>query len=242
MPPTSSATRSWSSPATRSPTSTWRRCGSSTTPTTGSPPSRRSRVADTSEFGVAITGSDGRIQGFQEKPDPSEALSDLANCGIYMFRSEIFDYFPGPGQQGRGARTTRRASPTGRWTSSRPCSTPTSPSTRTRSTPTGTTSATSTSCTSGNFDALAGEVEVERGAPESLSDGDRTQGARLRRRGRRDRPRGDDHGPARDRPALPHRRRGDAEGDRRARGHRGAGGSRGGGRRSSRRAGRELAH
>jgi mannose-1-phosphate guanylyltransferase/mannose-1-phosphate guanylyltransferase/phosphomannomutase len=55
------------------------------------------RVADTSQFGVAITGSDGRIQGFQEKPDPSEALSDLANCGIYMFRSEVFDFFPAPG-------------------------------------------------------------------------------------------------------------------------------------------------
>ncbi|HVY96631.1 MAG TPA: NDP-sugar synthase [Solirubrobacterales bacterium] len=56
------------------------------------------RVEDTSQFGVAITGSDGRIQGFQEKPDPAEALSDLANCGIYMFRSEIFDFFPAPGQ------------------------------------------------------------------------------------------------------------------------------------------------
>jgi mannose-1-phosphate guanylyltransferase/mannose-1-phosphate guanylyltransferase/phosphomannomutase len=55
------------------------------------------RVSDTSQFGVAITGADGRIQGFQEKPDPSEALSDLANCGIYMFRSEIFDFFPEPG-------------------------------------------------------------------------------------------------------------------------------------------------
>jgi len=55
------------------------------------------RVEDTSQFGVAITGSDGRIQGFQEKPDPAEALSDLANCGIYMFRSEIFDFFPTPG-------------------------------------------------------------------------------------------------------------------------------------------------
>jgi mannose-1-phosphate guanylyltransferase/mannose-1-phosphate guanylyltransferase/phosphomannomutase len=55
------------------------------------------RVDDTSQFGVAITGSDGRIQGFQEKPDPAEALSDLANCGIYMFRSEIFDFFPDPG-------------------------------------------------------------------------------------------------------------------------------------------------
>jgi mannose-1-phosphate guanylyltransferase len=55
------------------------------------------RVEDTSQFGVAITGADGRIQGFQEKPDPAEALSDLANCGIYMFRSEIFDFFPSPG-------------------------------------------------------------------------------------------------------------------------------------------------
>jgi mannose-1-phosphate guanylyltransferase len=55
------------------------------------------RVDDTTQFGVAITGSDGRIQGFQEKPQPAEALSDLANCGIYMFRSEIFDFFPAAG-------------------------------------------------------------------------------------------------------------------------------------------------
>jgi mannose-1-phosphate guanylyltransferase len=55
------------------------------------------RVEDTSQFGVVITGADGRVQGFQEKPDPAEALSDLANCGIYMFRSEIFDHFPDPG-------------------------------------------------------------------------------------------------------------------------------------------------
>ncbi len=56
------------------------------------------RVDDTSQFGVVITGPDGRVQGFQEKPEPAEALSDLANCGIYMFRSEIFDYFPPPGK------------------------------------------------------------------------------------------------------------------------------------------------
>lgn len=55
------------------------------------------RVSDTTQFGVAITGADGRIQGFQEKPDPSEALSDLANCGIYMFGSEVFEFFPDPG-------------------------------------------------------------------------------------------------------------------------------------------------
>jgi mannose-1-phosphate guanylyltransferase len=55
------------------------------------------RVADTTQFGVVITDSEGRVQGFQEKPEPAEALSDLANCGIYMFRSEIFDYFPAAG-------------------------------------------------------------------------------------------------------------------------------------------------
>jgi mannose-1-phosphate guanylyltransferase len=55
------------------------------------------RVSETSEFGVVIAGEDGRIQGFQEKPDPAEALSDLANTCIYMFRSEVFDFFPEPG-------------------------------------------------------------------------------------------------------------------------------------------------
>ena len=52
------------------------------------------RVKDTTQFGVVITGEDGRIQGFQEKPDPAEALSDLANCMIYAFSPEVFDYFP----------------------------------------------------------------------------------------------------------------------------------------------------
>lgn len=62
------------------------------------------RVRDTSEFGVVIAGEDGRIQGFQEKPEPSEALSDLANTCIYMFRSEVFELFPEPG-------TSRAAGP-----------------------------------------------------------------------------------------------------------------------------------
>jgi mannose-1-phosphate guanylyltransferase len=61
------------------------------------------RVSETSQFGVTIVGADGRIQGFQEKPDPAEALSDLANCGIYMFRSEIFDYFPAEGETSKAA-------------------------------------------------------------------------------------------------------------------------------------------
>ena len=51
-------------------------------------------VADTHEYGVVIHDDEGRIQGFQEKPDPAEALSRLGNCGIYCFSPEIFDYFP----------------------------------------------------------------------------------------------------------------------------------------------------
>jgi mannose-1-phosphate guanylyltransferase/mannose-1-phosphate guanylyltransferase/phosphomannomutase len=52
------------------------------------------RVADTREFGVVLHDSEGRITGFQEKPIPEEALSDLGNCGIYVFDPKIFDYFP----------------------------------------------------------------------------------------------------------------------------------------------------
>jgi mannose-1-phosphate guanylyltransferase len=52
------------------------------------------KVSDTREYGVVLHDRDGRITGFQEKPSPEEALSDLGNCGIYIFSPEIFDYFP----------------------------------------------------------------------------------------------------------------------------------------------------
>src|SRR5271167_3233567 len=52
------------------------------------------RVPDTREFGVVLHDREGRITGFQEKPSPDEALSDLGNCGIYVFNPRIFDYFP----------------------------------------------------------------------------------------------------------------------------------------------------
>jgi mannose-1-phosphate guanylyltransferase len=52
------------------------------------------KVPDTREFGVVLHDRDGRITGFQEKPPPEEALSDLGNCGIYVFSPRIFDYFP----------------------------------------------------------------------------------------------------------------------------------------------------
>ena len=52
------------------------------------------QVSDTREYGVVLHDAEGRITGFQEKPEPEEALSDLGNCGIYIFAPEIFDYFP----------------------------------------------------------------------------------------------------------------------------------------------------
>jgi len=52
------------------------------------------QVHDTREYGVVLHDREGRVTGFQEKPAPEEALSDLGNCGIYMFEPQIFDYFP----------------------------------------------------------------------------------------------------------------------------------------------------
>lgn len=52
------------------------------------------RVPDTREYGVVLHDAAGRITGFQEKPEPEDALSDLGNCGIYVFSPEIFDHFP----------------------------------------------------------------------------------------------------------------------------------------------------
>jgi mannose-1-phosphate guanylyltransferase len=52
------------------------------------------QVSDTREYGVVLHDREGRITGFQEKPAPEEALSNLGNCGIYIFDPAIFDYFP----------------------------------------------------------------------------------------------------------------------------------------------------
>jgi mannose-1-phosphate guanylyltransferase len=51
-------------------------------------------VADVTGLGVVVADADGRIQGFQEKPDPAEALSDLVSCMMYVFRKDVLDYFP----------------------------------------------------------------------------------------------------------------------------------------------------
>jgi NDP-sugar pyrophosphorylase family protein len=51
-------------------------------------------VADPRHFGVVVTRADGRITGFQEKPEPAEALSLWANTGLYLFEREILDLIP----------------------------------------------------------------------------------------------------------------------------------------------------
>ncbi|TCL70772.1 NDP-sugar pyrophosphorylase family protein [Hydrogenispora ethanolica] len=51
-------------------------------------------VSDPRQFGVVITDKDGRIKAFQEKPSLDEAMSRLANTGIYIFEPEIFKYIP----------------------------------------------------------------------------------------------------------------------------------------------------
>ncbi|MBX9772590.1 MAG: NDP-sugar synthase [Candidatus Obscuribacterales bacterium] len=60
------------------------------------------RVDDVSQFGVVLTNKDSFITGFQEKPDPSEALSDLASTGIYVLEPEVFNYIPKDGTFGFG--------------------------------------------------------------------------------------------------------------------------------------------
>lgn len=52
------------------------------------------RVYDTSEFGVVEVDEEGNISGFQEKPDPEEAISTLANTGVYILEPRALSYIP----------------------------------------------------------------------------------------------------------------------------------------------------
>jgi NDP-sugar pyrophosphorylase family protein len=53
-----------------------------------------SRVADTSQYGVVELDGEGNVSRFQEKPAPQEAISNLANTGIYVFEPGVLDYIP----------------------------------------------------------------------------------------------------------------------------------------------------
>lgn len=52
------------------------------------------KVADPREYGLIDAGADGRIGGFIEKPAFSQAVSDLANTGIYMLSKSALDLIP----------------------------------------------------------------------------------------------------------------------------------------------------
>ena len=51
-------------------------------------------VRNVENFGIVITDEQGLIQSFQEKPRAAEALSNVANTGIYVFEPDIFKYIP----------------------------------------------------------------------------------------------------------------------------------------------------
>ncbi|HEY8424898.1 MAG TPA: sugar phosphate nucleotidyltransferase [Limnochordales bacterium] len=52
------------------------------------------RVEDPSEYGIVITGPDGRITRFLEKPGRGQVFSDQANTGIYVLEPEALERVP----------------------------------------------------------------------------------------------------------------------------------------------------
>jgi mannose-1-phosphate guanylyltransferase / phosphomannomutase len=53
-----------------------------------------SRVPNPLEFGIVITGEDGRIQRFLEKPTWGQVFSDTVNTGIYVMQPEMLAEVP----------------------------------------------------------------------------------------------------------------------------------------------------
>ncbi len=51
-------------------------------------------INETNKYGMVELDENNKILTFQEKPDIQDAISDLANTGIYIFEPEIFDYIP----------------------------------------------------------------------------------------------------------------------------------------------------
>ena len=58
------------------------------------------RVADPSRFGVAELDADGRVVGFEEKPE--QPKSDLIPIGVYFLRPDAFDVIDRLAPSGRG--------------------------------------------------------------------------------------------------------------------------------------------
>lgn len=49
---------------------------------------------ETSKYGIVELNGDNKIIKFQEKPNIEDAVSNLANTGIYIFEPEVFEYIP----------------------------------------------------------------------------------------------------------------------------------------------------
>lgn len=51
-------------------------------------------LSEVFKYGIVRLNEHDRIMQFQEKPEPEQAVSNMANTGIYIFEPEIFDYIP----------------------------------------------------------------------------------------------------------------------------------------------------
>src|SRR4051812_5514234 len=49
------------------------------------------------EFGIVVTGEDGRVERFLEKPSWGEVFSDTINTGIYVLEPEVLEHVPRDG-------------------------------------------------------------------------------------------------------------------------------------------------
>lgn len=45
-------------------------------------------------YGIVVAGKDGRVESFQEKPEPADARSTLASTGIYIFEPAALELIP----------------------------------------------------------------------------------------------------------------------------------------------------
>lgn len=53
------------------------------------------RESDPLEYGLVMTGEDGRVQRFLEKPGWAQVFTDQANTGIYVLSPSVLDLIPG---------------------------------------------------------------------------------------------------------------------------------------------------
>ena len=51
-------------------------------------------IEQVSNYGIIVSERNGRVRSFQEKPTQAEAMSTIANTGIYIFEPSVFDYIP----------------------------------------------------------------------------------------------------------------------------------------------------